>query len=103
MDFYKALIKDGKCYGAVFFNEARMDLEIVYADDLVMATGGQNALFGKTTGSTLCDGYAQGRLFLQGVEKLNGALVVGCVIATEEDQVRPEIVDPGNQTAEVPV
>jgi len=74
-DFYKALIKDGKCYGAVFFNEARMDLEIIYADYLVMATGGQNALFGKTTGSTLCDGYAQGRLFLQGVELKNAEFI----------------------------
>jgi len=74
-DFYKALIKDGKCYGAIFFNEAHMDLEIIYADDLVMATGGQNALFGKTTGSTLCDGYAQGRLFLQGVELKNAEFI----------------------------
>lgn len=74
-DFYKALIKDEKCYGAVFFNEARMDLEIIYADYLVMATGGQNALFGKTTGSTLCDGYAQGRLFLQGVELKNAEFI----------------------------
>ncbi|MCR4814009.1 MAG: FAD-dependent oxidoreductase [Lachnospiraceae bacterium] len=74
-DFYKALIKDGKCYGSVFFNEARMDLEIIYADYLVMATGGQNALFGKTTGSTLCDGYAQGRLFLQGVELKNAEFI----------------------------
>ena len=74
-DFYKALIKDGKCYGAVFFNEACMDLEIIYADYLVMATGGQNALFGKTTGSTLCDGYAQGRLFLQGVELKNAEFI----------------------------
>jgi succinate dehydrogenase / fumarate reductase flavoprotein subunit len=36
-----------------------------------MATGGQNALFGKTTGSTQCDGYAAGKLFLQGAELKN--------------------------------
>ena len=70
-DFYEALIKDGKCYGAIFFNEAHMDLEMIFADYLVIATGGQNSLFGKTTGSTLCDGYAQGRLFMQGVELKN--------------------------------
>ena len=70
-DFYKALIKDGKCYGAIFFNESHMDLEMIPADYLVMATGGQNALFGKTTGSTLCDGYAAGKLFMQGVELKN--------------------------------
>ena len=42
----------------------------VYADDVVIATGGQNGLFGKTTGSALCDGYAAGKLFMQGA-KLN--------------------------------
>ena len=71
MDFYKALIRNGKCYGAIFYNEATADLEIIRADHVVIATGGQNALFGKTTGSTLCDGYAQGKLFMQGVELKN--------------------------------
>ena len=36
-----------------------------------MAAGGQNSLFGKTTGSTLCDGYAAGKLFMQGAELKN--------------------------------
>ena len=71
MDFYKALIRDGVCYGAIFYNEAKADLEIIKADRVVIATGGQNVLFGKTTGSTLCDGYAAGRLFMQGVELKN--------------------------------
>ncbi len=66
--FHSALIKDGTCYGALLFDEASGLLEPVYADAVVMATGGQNALFGKTTGSTQCDGYAAGRLFTQGVE-----------------------------------
>ena len=65
-DFHSGLIKDGKCYGALIFNEAAASLEPIYADAVVMATGGQNALFGKTTGSTQCDGYAAGRLFMQG-------------------------------------
>ncbi|MBR6200233.1 MAG: FAD-binding protein [Spirochaetales bacterium] len=30
------------------------------------STGGQNVLFGKTTGTNLCDGYAAGKLFMQG-------------------------------------
>ena len=37
----------------------------------MIATGGQNALFGKTTGSTQCDGYAAGKLFMQGAELKN--------------------------------
>ena len=64
--FHSALIRDGKCYGALFFDEHTYSLEPVYADATVVATGGQNALFGKTTGSTQCDGYTAGKLFMQG-------------------------------------
>ena len=69
--FHSALIRDGVCYGAVVFDESKRTLETIYGDALIIATGGQNALFGKTTGSTQCDGYAAGRLFMQGVELKN--------------------------------
>ena len=71
MDFHSALIRNGVCCGAVLYNEARGDLETVFADSVVIATGGQNALFGMTTGSTQCDGYTAGKLFMQGVELKN--------------------------------
>ncbi|MBR4808634.1 MAG: FAD-binding protein [Lachnospiraceae bacterium] len=71
MDFYSALIKDGVCYGAILYNEATVSFETMRADFVVIATGGQNALFGKTTGSTMCDGYVAGKLFMQGVELKN--------------------------------
>ena len=70
-DFHSGLIRDGVCYGARLFNEGTRGLEDVTADAVVIATGGQNALFGKTTGSTQCDGYTAGRLFLQGAELKN--------------------------------
>ena len=69
--FHSALILDGACYGVLLFDESRGKLLVEYGDALVMATGGQNALFGKTTGSTQCDGYAAGKLFLQGAELKN--------------------------------
>ena len=69
--FHSALIADGVCHGALLFDETTWSLMPVYADAVVVATGGQNALFGKTTGSTQCDGYAAGRLFLQGAELKN--------------------------------
>ena len=69
--FHSALIRDGVCHGALLFDEARGRLEAVTADAVVIATGGQNALFGKTTGSTQCDGYAVGKLFMQGAELKN--------------------------------
>ena len=71
MDFYSALIRDGICRGAVFYNEATGQPEAITADSVVIATGGQIALFGKTTGSTQCDGYVAGKLFMQGVELKN--------------------------------
>lgn len=66
MHFHSALIMDNACYGALLYNERGKELVPLYADAVVMAVGGQNALFGKTTGSSLCDGYAVGRLFMQG-------------------------------------
>lgn len=69
--FHSALIKDGVCYGALLYDDDSGQLEAFYADALVIATGGQNALFGKTTGSTLCDGYVAGKLFMQGAKLKN--------------------------------
>ena len=66
MHFHSALIEDGMCYGALLFDEQERTLVPVYASAVVMAVGGQNVLFGKTTGSVLCDGFAAGRLFMQG-------------------------------------
>ncbi|MBE5860108.1 MAG: FAD-binding protein [Butyrivibrio sp.] len=69
--FYSALINDSRCYGALLYDEDARVLVPVYADALVMASGGQNSLFGKTTGSSRCDGYAAGRLFMQGAALKN--------------------------------
>lgn len=71
LQFYSALLKDDICYGALFYHERDRKLETIFADAVVMATGGQNGLFGKTTGSLLCDGYAAGELFRQGAKLKN--------------------------------
>ena len=69
--FHSGLIKDGKCYGALLYNEKTLKTEVIYADAVVAATGGQNLLFGKTTGSTQCDGYVAARLYEQGARLKN--------------------------------
>lgn len=69
--FHSALIQDGVCYGALLYNELTRKTETVFADALVVATGGQNLLFGKTTGSTQCDGYVAAKLYEQGVRLKN--------------------------------
>lgn len=66
LTFHSALIRDGVCCGALFYHERERRLLPLYADAVVAATGGQNCLFGKTTGSALCDGYVAGKLFMQG-------------------------------------
>lgn len=71
LQFHSALLDDGVCAGALFYDETQKRLEALYADAVVFATGGQNRLFGKTTGSALCDGYAAGQLFLQGAKLKN--------------------------------
>lgn len=64
--FHSALIDEGKCYGALLYSEKKCKMETVFADAVVVATGGQNVLFGKTTGSTQCDGYVAAKLYEQG-------------------------------------
>ena len=69
--FHSALIRDNKCYGALLYNEKERKIETVYADAVVIATGGQNVLFGKTTGSMQCDGYVAAKLYEQGARLKN--------------------------------
>ncbi|MBR3318181.1 MAG: FAD-binding protein [Atopobiaceae bacterium] len=88
LHFYSALIEDGVCYGALLFDELHRKLIPVNASAVVMATGGQNALFGKTTGSVLCDGYAAGKLFMQGALLKNLEFIQFHPTTLETDQKR---------------
>lgn len=71
LHFHSALIDGGRCYGAVFTDSVTEEVAVIYADAVIMATGGMNALFGKTTGSELCDGYAASMLMTEGVSLRN--------------------------------
>ena len=93
MHFHSALIEDGVCYGALLFDEEKRELVPAYASAVVMAVGGQNALFGKTTGSVLCDGYAAGRLFIQGALLKNLEFVQFHPTTLETDQKRMLITE----------
>lgn len=87
-DFHSGLIRDGVCYGALIYNEATRTLEPYYADAVIAATGGQNAIFGKTTGSTQCDGYTAGKLFMQGAVLKNLEFIQYHPTTIETDQKR---------------
>ena len=71
LNFHSAIIHGGCCCGAVFTETMSGRAVSIKADAVIMATGGMNRLFGKTTGSAICDGYAAGRLFTQGVRLRN--------------------------------
>jgi len=75
LDFHSAIVKDGRCGGAVYTDRTGGELQSIYADALIMATGGMNRIFGKTTGSALCDGYAAGRLLSQGARLRNAEMI----------------------------
>ena len=84
--FHSALIHDNTCYGAVFYDEKNMSVTVITADAVIMATGGQNSIFGKTTGSALCDGYSTGRLFIQGAVLKNPEFIQYHPTAIETSQ-----------------
>jgi len=69
--FHSLLIEGQECAGAVILQETTNELQSITADAVIMAVGGPNGVFGKTTGSKLNDGYAAGMLLKQGVEFSN--------------------------------
>lgn len=71
MSFLSCIIEDGQCGGAVLLNTLTGKAESFAADSVILATGGQNLLFGKTTGSMLCDGTAAATAFTQGARLKN--------------------------------
>jgi len=44
------------------------------ADAVIFATGGNGAIFGRSTNSVVCTGSAQAALFQQGVDYANGEI-----------------------------
>jgi succinate dehydrogenase / fumarate reductase flavoprotein subunit len=60
-----------ECVGVVCVNENTGEVKSFIGDAVIIATGGFNALFGKTVGSTQNDGYVTAKLLTQGVQLAN--------------------------------
>lgn len=73
--FLSLVIKNDECIGAILFNENTNEIKAFKANSVIVATGGMNKLFGKTSGSTHNDGYVAAKLFTQGVELANLEMV----------------------------
>ncbi len=61
--------------GIVMMDLFTLELSLLKADAVVIATGGLGFIFKKTTNSTFCTGAANGRLYMQGMKYANGEFI----------------------------
>jgi succinate dehydrogenase / fumarate reductase flavoprotein subunit len=66
---------DGVACGIVMQDLYNMNLSVLKADAVVIATGGLGVIYKKSTMSTFCTGAANGRLYMQGMKYANGEFV----------------------------
>jgi succinate dehydrogenase / fumarate reductase flavoprotein subunit len=66
---------DGVCRGIVAQDCRTMQLRAFRGDAVVMATGGNGLIFGKSTNSMMCTGAAASRCFQAGVKYANGEFI----------------------------
>ena len=75
-EFLAPVLDDaGICRGAVVQNLFTMEMLKLKADAVVLATGGNGLIFGKSTMSVICTGAAAARAFRAGVKYANGEFV----------------------------
>lgn len=65
----------GRARGIVMQDLYNLQLSVLKADAVVIATGGLGVIYKKSTMSTFCTGAANGRLFMQGMKYANGEFV----------------------------
>jgi len=74
--FLSAVIDEsGVCRGICAMDLRSMEVKTYAADALIFATGGNGAIFGRSTNSVVCTGSAQAALFQQGVDYANGEFI----------------------------
>src|SRR6267154_2062099 len=74
--FLSAVIDEGGvCRGICAMDLRSMEVTTYAADAVIFATGGNGAIFGRSTNSVVCTGSAQAALFQQGVDYANGEFI----------------------------
>lgn len=76
---------EGRARGIVMHDLFNLQLQVLKADAVVIATGGLGVIYKQSTNSTFCTGAANGRLYMQGMKYANGEFI----------QIHPTCV-PGN-------
>jgi succinate dehydrogenase / fumarate reductase flavoprotein subunit len=75
-EFLSAVIDPkGVARGITALDLRTMELRSFPADAIILATGGNGAIFGKSTNSVVCTGSAQSAVFQQGVYYANGEFI----------------------------
>ena len=68
--FLSLIIENNQCLGVICINEDTQEIR-AFKGRVILASGGLNKLFGKTSGSVLNDGYVTAKAFTQGVRLAN--------------------------------
>ncbi len=75
-EFLSAVIDGtGVCRGICAMDLRSMEVRTFQADAIIICTGGNGAIFGKSTNSVVCTGSAQSALYQQGVYYANGEFI----------------------------
>ncbi len=75
-EFLSAVIDDKRvCHGICALDLRSMAVHTFPAEAVIMATGGNGAIFGKSTNSVVCTGSAQSALYQQGAFYANGEFI----------------------------
>ena len=75
-EFLSAIIDSkGVCRGIVAMDLRTMEVRAFAGEAIILATGGNGAIFGKSTNSVVCTGSAQSAVFQQGVYYANGEFI----------------------------
>jgi succinate dehydrogenase / fumarate reductase flavoprotein subunit len=75
-EFLSAVLDDnGVCRGICAMDLRSMETRTFAADAIIVCTGGNGAIFGKSTNSVVCTGSAQSALYQQGAFYANGEFI----------------------------
>ena len=75
-EFMSAVLDDsGVCRGITAMDLRSMEVKTFPADAIIICTGGNGAIFGKSTNSVVCTGSAQSALYQQGAFYANGEFI----------------------------
>ncbi|MGB6745155.1 MAG: succinate dehydrogenase flavoprotein subunit [Terracidiphilus sp.] len=75
-EFLSAVLDSkGVARGITAMDLRSMELRVFPADAIILATGGNGAIFGKSTNSVVCTGSAQSALYQQGAYYANGEFI----------------------------